>query len=113
MEEESRLIKLMANFPACDLREVYFQRWKEIFSEAVEFEKELQALRSWKEQRLKDTDPKIEHLVQTLAKKVEELEAWKEKARPLLGDFHNMIFRHDDKDYYKRRIEILTELLGE
>lgn len=47
--EESRLIKLMANFPACDLGEAYFKRWKEIFSEAVEFEKEVQALRSWKE----------------------------------------------------------------
>lgn len=48
MEEESRLIKLMANFPACDLREAYFQRWKEIFSEAIEYYQELTALRDWK-----------------------------------------------------------------
>lgn len=48
MKEESRLIKLMANFPACDLREAYFQRWKEIFSEAIESDKELTALRAWK-----------------------------------------------------------------
>jgi hypothetical protein len=57
----------------------------------------------------------IEHAKDLLLIKDEvlELRAWKEKAMPLLGDFHNMIFRHDDKDYYKRRMEILTELLKE
>lgn len=73
---------------------------------------ELIELRAWKEHRLKDADPKIEHLVQTLGERVEILEAWKAKARPLLEDFRLLVINHEDKDYYKRRIDILTELLG-
>jgi hypothetical protein len=42
-----------------------------------------------------------------------ELRAWKEKARPLLNDFSTMISKHVYKDYYKRRMEILTELIKE
>jgi len=57
----------------------------------------------------------IEHAQDLLRIKDEvlELRAWKEKARPLLEDFSLLVSNHKDKDYYKRRMEILDELLKE
>ena len=81
-------------------------------------DKELTALRAWKEHRLKDADPKIEHLVQTLGERVEILEAWKEKARPFLEeslkDLAGRIKYNPEMGTKKNREKHyqLTELLG-
>jgi hypothetical protein len=97
MEEESKLIKLMANFPACDLREAYFQRWKIIFSQAIESEQELTALRSWKAKARPFLESSLERLTSCLLERTDE---------------DNI--RHDGiRESYKSKIATLTELLKE
>ena len=96
MEEELRLIKLMANFPACDLREVYFKRWKEVFSEAIESEKELTALRAWKAKARPFLESSLDRLTMYLNERTDE----------------NNVNHDGLRESYKSKIKILTELLG-
>lgn len=103
-----------------EISEEMFREYQRIVtwsaSEHAKLEQELTALRAWKEHRLKDADPKVEHLVDTLSKRVEALEAWKEKARPFLEEEHKIIksvllaYPNDLK--YPEKFKTLTELLG-
>lgn len=86
-------------------------------------ENEVEELEAWKAHRLNEADPKVEALVVQLGKKVDALEAWKEKARPFLGEYLLMLAysltyetsEHlpDNSRLLQEQHSTLTELLKE